>query len=61
MSVVDGELPFTLVDFIFAGIQTIMGAIFMCISAGYFTLTMPVVGIAVWCTHTLPLPYMIID
>ncbi|KAG4410817.1 hypothetical protein IFR04_016047 [Cadophora malorum] len=48
MSVVDGELPFTLVDFIFAGIQTIMGAIFMCISAGYFTLTMPVVGIAVW-------------
>ncbi|PVH78403.1 putative ATP-binding cassette transporter [Cadophora sp. DSE1049] len=48
MSVVDGELPFALVDFVFAGIQTIMGAIFMCISAGYFTLTMPVVGITVW-------------
>ncbi|KAK0120207.1 hypothetical protein ONS95_011613 [Cadophora gregata] len=48
MSVVDGELPFALVDFVFAGIQTIMGVIFMCISAGYFTLTVPVVGITVW-------------
>ncbi|KAG4438100.1 hypothetical protein IFR05_006421 [Cadophora sp. M221] len=48
MSVVDGELPFALVDLVFAMIQTVMGAIFMCISAGYFTLTMPVVGIAVW-------------
>ncbi|KAH7410668.1 putative ATP-binding cassette transporter [Cadophora sp. MPI-SDFR-AT-0126] len=48
MSVVDGELPFALVDFVFACIQTIMGAIFMCISAGYFTLTMPVVGTTVW-------------
>ncbi|KAL5318920.1 hypothetical protein ACEPPN_013988 [Leptodophora sp. 'Broadleaf-Isolate-01'] len=48
MSVVDGELPFALVDLVFAMIQTVMGAILMCISAGYFTLTMPVVGIAVW-------------
>ncbi|KAH7346292.1 putative ATP-binding cassette transporter [Rhexocercosporidium sp. MPI-PUGE-AT-0058] len=48
MSVVDGELPFALVDLVFAIIQTVMGAIFMCISAGYFTLTVPVVGIIVW-------------
>ncbi|KAL2069425.1 hypothetical protein VTL71DRAFT_14104 [Oculimacula yallundae] len=48
MSVVDGELPFALVDLILASTRALMGAIFMCTSAGYFTLTMPVVGAAVW-------------
>ena len=48
MSVVDGELPFALIDLIFSVVQTIMGAILICLSAGYFTLTMPLVVFVVW-------------
>ncbi len=54
MSIVDGELPFALVDLTISVVQTVMGAILMCISAGYFTLTMPVVGFVVWGTASLP-------
>jgi len=48
MSVVDGELPFALADLIYSVVASIMGAILMCISAGYFTLTLPFVGFTVW-------------
>ncbi|KAF4634221.1 hypothetical protein G7Y89_g3892 [Cudoniella acicularis] len=48
MSIVDGELPFALIDLIGSLVQTLMGAILMCLSAGYFTLTMPPVAFVVW-------------
>jgi hypothetical protein len=51
MSIVDAELPFSLVDLITSVIQTIMGAALMCLSAGYFALTLPVVVLVVWSEH----------
>jgi ATP-binding cassette subfamily C (CFTR/MRP) protein 1 len=48
MSIVDGELPFALIDLVASVLQTVMGALLMCISAGYFSLTMPAVAFVVW-------------
>ncbi|EHK96575.1 putative Multidrug resistance-associated protein 1 [Glarea lozoyensis 74030] len=48
MTIVDSELPFALIDFVTSMAQTVMSAILMCLSAGYFTLTMPPVIFVVW-------------
>jgi ATP-binding cassette subfamily C (CFTR/MRP) protein 1 len=48
MTIVDTELPYSLVDLCFSIVTTIMGAILMCLSAGYFAATMPPVILAVW-------------
>lgn len=48
MTVVDTELPYALIDLALGFVATIMGAILMCISAGYFTATMPPVMLIVW-------------
>ena len=43
MTVVDQELPFALIDLISAAVQTVVGAILMCLVTGYFALTLPAV------------------
>ncbi|OQD99550.1 hypothetical protein PENSOL_c006G04539 [Penicillium solitum] len=48
MSIVDKELPFTLIDLVVSMIQTIMGAILMCIATGYFAFALPPVVAIVW-------------
>lgn len=48
MSVLDQELPFALVDLIVSVVQTIMGAVLMCLATGYFALTLPPVIVIVW-------------
>ncbi|KAG9231678.1 putative multidrug resistance-associated protein [Amylocarpus encephaloides] len=48
MTIVDAELPFALIDLVTSMAQTVMSAILMCLSAGYFTLTMPPVIFVVW-------------
>jgi ATP-binding cassette subfamily C (CFTR/MRP) protein 1 len=48
MTVIDAELPYSLVDLMFSLVVTIMAAILMCLSAGYFAATMPPVILIVW-------------
>ncbi|KAJ5182197.1 hypothetical protein N7449_012344 [Penicillium cf. viridicatum] len=48
MSIVDKELPFTLIDLVVSMIQTIMGVILMCIATGYFAFALPPVVAIVW-------------
>jgi len=48
MSVIDTELPYALVDLCFSSITALMGAILMCLSAGYFAATIPPVILMVW-------------
>lgn len=36
MSIVDTELPYSFIDLVLSGITCIMGAVLMCLSAGYF-------------------------
>lgn len=48
MTVLDAELPYSLIDLAFSVVVTIMGATLMCISAGYFAATMPPVILIVW-------------
>ncbi|KAH6718942.1 putative ATP-binding cassette transporter [Leptodontidium sp. MPI-SDFR-AT-0119] len=48
MTIIDTELPYSLIDFCFAMIGVIMGAILMCLSAGYFAITVPPVILLVW-------------
>ncbi|KAH7329994.1 putative ATP-binding cassette transporter [Rhexocercosporidium sp. MPI-PUGE-AT-0058] len=48
MTIIDTELPYSLIDFCFAMIGTIMGAILMCLSAGYFAITVPPVILLIW-------------
>ncbi|KAL3417106.1 multidrug resistance-associated protein 1 [Phlyctema vagabunda] len=48
MSVVDKELPFALIDLVVATIQALLGAVFMCLAAGYFALIMPPVAFVIW-------------
>lgn len=45
---IDSELPYSFVDLTLSLILAIMGAVLMCLSAGYFAATMPVVILAVW-------------
>jgi hypothetical protein len=44
----DTELPYSLIDFIFATFAAIMAGALMCVSASYFAATLPPVGLAVW-------------
>ena len=48
MTVIDAELPYSLIDLVLALILAVMGAALMCVSAGYFAATMPVVILCVW-------------
>ncbi|PVH72950.1 putative ATP-binding cassette transporter [Cadophora sp. DSE1049] len=48
MTIIDTELPYSLVDFSLSMIVTIMGAILMCLSAGYFAITVPPIILLVW-------------
>ena len=48
MTVIDAELPYSLVDLSLSTVMAIMGAILMCLSAGYFAATLPPVILAVW-------------
>lgn len=48
MTIIDTELPFSLVDLSFSIVTALMGAILMCLSAGYFAATLPPVILAVW-------------
>lgn len=48
MTIIDTELPYSFVDFCFSTITALMGAILMCLSAGYFAATMPPVILLVW-------------
>jgi ATP-binding cassette, subfamily C (CFTR/MRP), member 1 len=48
MTVLDAELPYALIDLSTATVMTIMSAILMCLSAGYFAMTLPAVILAVW-------------
>ena len=48
MTIIDTELPYSLVDLSLSIMTTIMGAILMCLSAGYFAAMMPPVILSVW-------------
>ncbi|TGO61944.1 hypothetical protein BCON_0023g00020 [Botryotinia convoluta] len=48
MSIIDGDLPYALVDLSLSIVQALMGAILMSLSAGYFAATIPVIGLTVW-------------
>ncbi|CZR62077.1 related to multidrug resistance protein [Phialocephala subalpina] len=48
MTVLDAELPYSLVDLAFSLVVTMMGAALMCISAGYFAATVPPIILIVW-------------
>lgn len=48
MTVLDAELPYALVDLSLGVVVTMMGAVLMCLSAGYFAATMPPVILLVW-------------
>jgi ATP-binding cassette subfamily C (CFTR/MRP) protein 1 len=48
MSVIDAELPYSLIDLVSSFVLTFMSAILMCLSAGYFAATMPPVILAVY-------------
>lgn len=53
MSIVDKELPFTLIDLVVSMIQTIMGAILIYIATSYFAFTLPPVVAIVWGKYLL--------
>lgn len=48
MTIIDTELPYSLVDFSYSTVVAIMSAALMSISAGYFAATLPAVCLAVW-------------
>jgi hypothetical protein len=48
MTIIDTELPYSLIDLSLSVMTTIMGAILMCLSAGYFAAMMPPVMLGVW-------------
>ncbi len=48
MTVLDAELPYSLIDLAFSLVITVMSAALMCISAGYFAATVPPVILIVW-------------
>ena len=48
MTVLDAELPYSLIDLLLSAATSVMAAVLMCISAGYFAATMPPVILAVW-------------
>lgn len=56
MTVIDAELPYALVDLSLSIITAIMGAVLMCLSAGYFAATLPPVVLAVWSKSKVQIP-----
>ena len=54
MTVIDAELPYSLVDLVITIVSTITSAILMCLSAGYFAATMPPVILCVWGKFNAP-------
>ncbi len=48
MTIIDTELPYSLIDLALSVMTTVMGAILMCLSAGYFAAMMPPVMLGVW-------------
>lgn len=48
MTVLDTELPYSLIDLLFSAATSVMAAVLMCLSAGYFAATMPPVILSVW-------------
>jgi ATP-binding cassette subfamily C (CFTR/MRP) protein 1 len=48
MTVLDAELPYSFIDLTLSISQSVMAAILMCLSAGYFAATLPPVILAVW-------------
>ena len=50
MSAIDKELPFALIDLIVAVVQTLVGAILMCLATGYFASALPVIILIIWGT-----------
>ena len=54
MTVIDTELPDALIDLLLALTVTVMGAVLMCLSAGYFAATMPFTILIVWGESGMP-------
>jgi len=48
MTVVDTELPYSVIDLLVSTANSIMATVLMCISAGYFAATVPPVILIVW-------------
>ena len=48
MTVVDTELPYSVIDLLVSTANSIMATVLMCISAGYFAATVPPVILSVW-------------
>ena len=48
MTVLDAELPYSLIDLVLSISAGVMAAILMCLSAGYFATTMPCVILSIW-------------
>ena len=48
MTVIDTELPYSLIDLLLSFVVAIMGAVLMSLSAGYFAATMPPIILLVW-------------
>ncbi|KAG0646471.1 abc multidrug transporter B [Hyphodiscus hymeniophilus] len=48
MTVLDTELPYSLIDLLLSIATSVMAAVLMCLSAGYFAATLPPVILAVW-------------
>jgi ABC-type multidrug transport system fused ATPase/permease subunit len=48
MTVLDAELPGSLIDLLLSAATSVMAAVLMCLSAGYFAATMPPVILSVW-------------
>jgi ATP-binding cassette subfamily C (CFTR/MRP) protein 1 len=48
MTVVDTELPYSVIDLLVSTASGIMAAVLMCISASYFAATVPPVILSVW-------------
>ncbi|KAM3069136.1 hypothetical protein ACMFMG_010661 [Clarireedia jacksonii] len=48
MTIVDSDLPYSLIDLVLSMVVAIMGAVLMSLSAGYFAATIPVVALVVW-------------
>ena len=48
MSIVDMEIPYAFIDLVLSTMTCIMGAVLMCLSAGYFAAVMPPVLLMMW-------------
>lgn len=48
MSIVDMEIPYAFIDLVLSAVTCIMGAVLMCLSAGYFAAVMPPVLLMMW-------------